>query len=229
MIRAHVYVYGNDFEEGTEADFDAQPWFDQANAAELVNLDSQGYNYSHAADWVFKWIATHTENPELKAALALATEKKLQIETHMDEEDVRRWRKEQKSKAAANKAVDVLLGEEVQPPERDEPFQWSREGLLRLLAALYGEHFNPAYLNEPALMSFLGRIKWIEQAALYHRFEEQMPYRAVGQALATTVPSNMTQSHLPTQTQRTMQIVQKSLNHLRHVLNIRIASHPTRV
>jgi len=228
MIRAHVSVFND--EGYADTDFDATPWFDQASSKMLANLDATGYEHSHAADWVFKWMALHTDNPALQADYRLVERDKWQVDVVIDAGDVRRWRNEQQSKHAANRAVDALLGEEMQPAERDEPFQWSREGLMRLLSAVYKEDYKPAYLNEPGLMSVLGRLKWIEQAALYHYFEQQMACPAVGRALAVSVPAHMTQSTLPTQTQRTWQILQRSLRNLRdkydQMLNIRVASYP---
>ena len=62
----------------------------------------------------------------------------------------------------------------------DEPYPWSEHGLRRLLAYFIGNpDYVPVYMNEPALLSVLGRLKLSYQTVLYLRFEKRLSLRKI--------------------------------------------------
>lgn len=68
----------------------------------------------------------------------------------------------------------------------DEPYQWTEHGLRRLLAYFIGNpDYVPVYMNEPALLSVLGRLKLSYQALLYLRFEKQLSLRKMASVMST--------------------------------------------
>ena len=122
MIRLVVGVCSSSVLPVLSRTLDATPWFEQASKAELAQLKSErsrdvyGANivwYSYEGERtmdIFGWLSQHHPSKESEEILNFSDEVGEPWQVELYDEDVQRYFQQKKTRVAAIKAVDKLMG-----------------------------------------------------------------------------------------------------------------------
>lgn len=122
MIRLVVGVCHSSMMPVLSHTLDATPWFEQASKADLAELkterskDVYGDNivwYSYEGERtmdIFGWLSHHHPSKESQEILDFSDEVGEPWQVELYDEDVQRWLREKKTRLAALRAVDKLMG-----------------------------------------------------------------------------------------------------------------------